>query len=515
MSRTEKSIKNIATSLVLGFLTTIIGFVAQKVFVDTLGVEYLGLNGLFTNLVAMLAVAELGLGSAIVYHLYAPLHTKDMPRVSSYMRFYRNGYRIIAASIMALGLLLLPFLPLIIGQGHSVDIHISLVFLLFIANSAASYLLSYKRSVLYADQKSYIVNGVHIGVVGLLNALQIWVLLVTQNYYLYLVLRIVMTLLENVVLNHIVDRQYKINQAPKPLSKKAKKDIFIKLKGLVYHKVGTFVVTGSSNVIISIFLGLAMVGLYSNYLLIQTTLYLLFSQLASAIRASIGNFLVAEKHDRYMLVFKRLQFIGYFLAVIIVSVFFVTSAGFVSLWLGNEYVFSVGETALLSLGIYLYLVRWLAFHNFKEAAGIFYEDRFVPIAEAVINIIASVILVQFMGISGVFLGIAISSLTLHAYSYPKFVYKGILGGDYRNYALRRVGELLLAIIVIVIAYITSIAINLDSLWLQFVLRALVAIVIPVSILWLAYRRSDEWSYFGSIFHQRLRKFLPTGSPPRV
>lgn len=220
-------------------------------------------------------------------------------------------------------------------------------------NPAVSYLLSYKRSILYADQKNYIINLVHLGVLICLNILQILVLVATQNYYLYLVLRIVFTLLENVILNSIVNRSYALDYSPGPIGANLRSDIFTKVKGLVFHKAGAFLVLGSSNIIISIMLGVVMVGLYSNYLLILTSLQALFGQVSTAIRASVGNLLVDVGGEKSFVAFCRLQFANHWLVTIAVSVFFIASNSLIVVWLGEKYTFNIWVVAAMSLSLYL------------------------------------------------------------------------------------------------------------------------------------------------------------------
>lgn len=500
--RTKNSLRNMIVSLALGFIAIIINFIAQKFFVDTLGVEYLGLNGLFTNIIAMLSVVELGLGVAVVYHLYKPLQENDEEKISSIMMFYKKGYRIIAFIVLCLGLIVLPFLPHIVGQ-NSLTVSIPLVYMLFLLNVVVSYLFSFKRLILYADQKNYLINIVHIIAIVVLNALQIWVLIATRDYYLYLILKVLMTLIENMVINAIVDRKYKLHENA-VLDQETRSDIFIKIKGLIYHRLGEFLVLGSTNIIISILLGIKIVGLYSNYFLIQTALTMMFSQMSTALTASVGNLLLSKNKLEHYKAFRRLYFINQVLAVISVAIFIVASNSFIIWWLGEGFTFSFGIVAALALNIYLMLVRSV-FGNFKQAAGIFYEDRYVPLIESAINIVASIALIQFMGLAGAFIGTALSSMALHCYSYPKFVYKGIFGRGYREYAGLVLRNLIVAVFTVSAAYFAAHAITFGSQLLQLVSDVTIAVFIPAIILWIIYRKSEEYTYFIDLIAKILRK----------
>ena len=263
---------------------------------------------------------------------------------------------------------------------------------------------------------------------------------------------------------------------------------------------------GSTNVIISLFLGIKVVGLYSNYLLIQVAMSTLFDQMQAAITASIGNLLLGDSKKEHFAVFRKLHFAMHSLAVVCVSVFFVASGSLVALWLGEDYVFTLGVLAALSLNIYLLLIR-SAFANFKTAAGIFYEDRYVPLVESAINIVASIILIQFIGLAGAFIGTALSSLALHCYSYPKFVYKGVLGRGYGEYATLVIKNFAVATGVIAVAYWVSSLLEFETALGQLISDVAIATIVPCVLLWIIYRNTEEFEYFKKLGGKILRKAL--------
>lgn len=504
--RTYNSIKNMTVSMALGVIAIIVGFIAQKVFIEHLGVDYLGINGLFTNIVMMLAIAELGLGVAIIYHLYAPLEVGDVTKVKSLMSFYRKGYRVIALIVLLLGLAMMPFLTAMVDEVN-IPVNLYIIYLLFICNATVSYLLAYKRSILYADQKNYVINAVRITSLIALSLLQIIVLIYTQNYYLYLVMMIIMTITENIVLNHIVDKRYRYLNDGQPalaIDKKTKKDIYQKVKGLLYHKAGTFLVLGSDNIIIAAFLGVVTVGLYSNYLLIITAVNTLFSQLTTALTASIGNLLLTKDKDRHYEVFKKIFFANFWIGVVCVVVFMVAADSFIALWIGERFVLPFAALLALSVNLYLTLTR-SPFHGFKTAAGIFYEDRFVPLVEAAVNIIFSIVLLHFFGLAGVFMGTICSSLVLYAYSYPRFIYNGLFGRGYFDYTWYFMKHLLIALTIGTLAYITSRAVEIDDTVVRFVLNIFIAFITANGILYLLFRKSDEYAYYKGLLKKMTRR----------
>ena len=310
--RTSNSIRNSFSATLQTLVTMIVGFIAQTIFIRLLGAEYLGLNGLFTNILSMLSIFELGIGNAIVYNLYKPIADNDIGKIKSLMRFYKKAYNIIAILVLVFGLVIVPFLPLFV-KNVTVDINITIVYILFLMSSVASYVLTYKRSLIYANQKNYIINYLHAGYIVILNVLQLLVLYLFKNYYIYLLLKIVCQLLENIILNVIANKMYpylKDNDASK-LDKKTEKSIFKKIKALFFHKVGSYIVLGTDNLIISTFIGIVVVGYYSNYYMVINAVNTFGFQIITSAVASIGNLLVTENAEKTYSVFKKIRFLNF------------------------------------------------------------------------------------------------------------------------------------------------------------------------------------------------------------
>ena len=236
--RTSNSIKNTIVSILMSAITILIGLITQKIFIEMLGTEYLGLNGLFTNILSMLAIAELGIGSAIIYSLYKPIAENNETKIKSLIEFYKKSYRIIAIIVLIIGLAVMPFLNIIVGETEIKE-NIHILYLLFLFDTVASYLLTYKRSILYANQKTYIINIIHILYLILMNSLQIIMLIITKNYIIYLSIKIVFRILENVIITMIANRMYPYIKEKdiEPIDFETKNSILQKVKGLIFHKI--------------------------------------------------------------------------------------------------------------------------------------------------------------------------------------------------------------------------------------------------------------------------------------
>ena len=502
-NRKKNSIKNVIGSMFSNIITIIIGLVAQAIFIKILGSEYLGLNGLFSNIITMLGIVELGIGNAIIYNLYKPIAENNIDKIKSLMHFYKKSYLIIAGVVTIIGLIIIPFLPFFI-ENVTIDININLVYLLFLADVVCSYLLSYKRSILYANQKNYIINFIHIGYTILLNVFQLLILFFTKNYYAYLIVKIIMRIFENLIISNIADKKYPyINEKANKLDKETEKDIFTKVKALFFHKIGGFAVLGTDNIIISKFLGLVTVGLYSNYYLIINAIQTIFGQIITSFTASIGNMLVTENKEKCFDIFKKIRFFNFWIATFSATSFLIIMDSFISIWLGNDFVLPFIVLSTLVFNLYQKLMR-NTYSSFKEAAGIFYEDRFVPLIESILNIIFSIIFCKLFGLAGVFMGTIISGFALWCYSYPKYVYKKLFDRSYVDYTKETLGYIILFLFVAGVTYLLSTSFCISSIYLKFVFNVLISLIVPNIILLVIFINTDNFKYYLNIIKSVLK-----------
>lgn len=493
--RTKNSIKNVIAAMLSNIITIVIGLIAQAVFIKILGIEYLGLNGLFTNIISMLGIVELGLGNAIIFNLYKPLASNDTETIKSLMKFYKKSYILIASVVLIIGLVIIPFLPLLIEK-VTVNINIVGIYLLFLIDIVCSYLLSYKRSIFYADQKNYYVNIIHIGYTILLNLSQLVILFFTKNYYLYLAIKIIIRLIENLIITTLANKKYPylLERNIKKIDKKIEKDIFTKVKALFFHKIGGFIVLGTDNILISKYLGLAVVGLYSNYYMIINAVQTLFSQALVALTPSVGNLLAKENKNKTFEVFKKIRFMNFWIATFTSVCILNMMQQFITIWIGEKYLLADVVLIVLVFNFFQKMMR-NTYQTFKEAAGIYYEDRFVPLFESIINIVASIILVKIIGLPGIFLGTIISGFVLWLYSYPKYVYKKLFDRRIIDYLKETISYILLFVIIAFITFEISSLVIIDNTFIKLLINTLICIIIPNLIMLMIFFKSDNFKYY--------------------
>ncbi len=503
--RTKKSLKNITIALINNIINIIISLIAQKVFLFSLGEKYLGLNGIFVNILSLLSVAELGIGTAIIYKLYKPVEENNQNEIKKLMNFYKKCYSIIIIIMAIIIILIMPFLKTIIGSLDGINDNLYLLYLLFAIDIIISYLLSYKRSILYADQKEYVSNLVHIGYLIFLNTLQIIFLMVSNNYVVYLIIKILARILENVVISIIVNKKYPylINKNNEELALSEKNDIIKKVKALFVHKIAGFIVTGTDTLLISYFLGgLVTVGYYANYSLIISSVTTVFNQIFISMTSSIGNLLVTEKHDKTLKIFKKIQFLNFWLFTFASICIFCLIEPFITIWIGEKYILSKLVLVSLVLNFYFQGMR-RTMMSFKEASGIFYEDRFVPIFESIINLVSSIIFLKIWGLAGVFIGTIASTLIVYLYSYPKYVYNKLFKESGFNYVIQIFKYLIISICLLIITYLLTLIFSINNSYIQIIINTLLCIFIPNILLFAIFRKSEEFN----TYLEMLKKFL--------
>lgn len=491
--RTSYSIKNISISFIGQIITILIAFPTRTIFINTLGSSYLGINGLLTNIISIFSLADLGIGTAIIYSLYKPIFESDYQKISKLMNFYRNAYILIGIFVFILGLFLCPFLPSLIKNQIFSNSYLYTIFFLFLFNSVLSYLFSYKRSIIIASQKSYIVNTIHYFLLILLNLFQMLFLILTKNFIIYLVLQIIFTFLENIIISIIANRKYqflKINNREK-LSVTEKKIIFTNVKALILHKVGSITLASTDNIVISSFVGINWVGIYSNYLLISNALVSILNQMLNSLTASIGSLILEKETKKKIETFEIVFFFFSWLVGFCSICLWELLNPFISFWVGKEYLLSNNIVLLIVMNFYITCMR-NPILIFKNAAGLFKQDRFKPIIEALINAILSVALVSNFGISGVLISTLISIILTSLWVEPFIVYKYIFKIGVKNYFFK---FLIYVVLITLIGFITDFIIQLCGYFFdKFFSRLLLCILVPNFIFFLVFRKSNKMNF---------------------
>lgn len=335
-------------------LNTILGFICRMVFVQCLSADYLGINGLFSNILTMLSLAELGVGSAIVFALYKPLAENDEEKISSLMQLYSKAYRTIGTLIFFVGIALMPFLNLIIQEQPNISESVYLLYFINLFNTASSYFFSYRSSLIIASQRNYIVGGINYAVTILQSILQMIFLLKFRNYLGYLLIQTAGTFIYNISVSFVATKLFPyINKKDaKPLPKDERRTLFANIRDLMIHKFSSLLVNSTDNILITFFSGLATTGIASNYTLLVNTLNSLLSQIFNGLTASIGNHNVSESSEKRYEMFSFLNMMNFWIYGWAALGIFFCSSDLVDLCFGRDYVLGIEIPFVLSLNFF-------------------------------------------------------------------------------------------------------------------------------------------------------------------
>ena len=398
--RKKNSIINMIVGLVGQLLNMLLSFGGRMVFVHYLSQEYLGVNGLFGDVLGMLNLAELGIGSAMIFSMYRPAAQNDEQQLARLMNLYRTLYRIVALAVLGIGLALMPFLPRLMKGGEGIE-NLQLIYLLYLLQAVTSYLLSYKNAIYQAYQKAYIRKALDqiIGIVRLI--LQIVVLVTTRNFILYLIIQLFVPMVSSVIISIRADREFpylkQYKELPEPQERKA---IFKNVGALSLHKLATVIVRSTDNLIMSAFDGLATVGIYSNYKLVLMNVNNLLGHVTGAFTASIGNLNALEGRKRVYEIFRILDFAAFLLYGYLSGGLVTLINFFIRMIFGEEYLFSMTVVVIIIAEFFISGLRQMGL-QFREALGLFWYDRYKALAEAIINLVVSLILVRRFGVAGI------------------------------------------------------------------------------------------------------------------
>lgn len=490
-SRTKKSVKNITTGLVYKLIGIFLPFIIRTIMIKKLGAEYLGLNTLFTSILQVLSLSELGIGSAMVYEMYKPIANNDTKRVCALLTLYRKFYTLIGIVILILGLILLPFIHNFISGGYPEDINIYLLYIIYLFNTVISYLLfAYKKSILDALQKSSIENTIHIFISLGMYICQIIALWCTSNYYVYIIFLPLSTIVLNLVRNIIVKKAFPQYVCKGRVERKVIIELFNKVKALIGHKIGSNVVWFSDSIIISAFLGLNILAIYSNYYYIMNAIIGIMAIVYNSILASIGNSLITESMDKNHKDFLTFSFANCWLTGWCSVCLLCLYQPFMKIWMGEDMMFSFGIVICFVIYFYSWLYSKIG-NTYENAAGMWQEDFYKPYVSSIVNLVLNIVLVNIIGISGVLISTIIASVFINAAWETRVLYKKLFKRSPKEYNRKMVWYTVVTVGVCAVTYFLCSFVNFGDI-VNLILKGLICLIVPNIIFLLLYRRTVEF-----------------------
>lgn len=494
-------IKNAKRNVVFGSISKVyqilIPFLMRTAITYFLGVKYLGLNSLFTSILQVLNLAELGVGSAMVYSMYKPIVEDDTSTICALMKLYRIYYRIIGIVIAVAGLILLPFIPKLINNGENeipADVNIYILYILNLSSTVLSYwLFAYKNSLLQAHQRTDIVSKVMLVTHTIQYLFQFIVLAVFKNYYFYVIVILLTQALTNVTTAVITTKLYPDYKPIGEIDKSVVKQINGRIKDLFTSKIGAVIVNSADTIVVSAFLGLTMLAIYQNYFYIITAIIGFVAILFQSCTAGIGNSLIVETKEKNFKDFKKFTFLIAWIAGACSSCFLCVFQPFMKVWMGEDLLLPFSAVICLCIYFFIYEINQLL-NTYKDAAGIWHQDRWRPLVTAMTNLGLNLIMVQFWGIYGVLLSTVISMVLVGMPWLFHNLFTTLFEKKYmKKYVLGILQYFVVSCISCFISYMLCSFIKVDmNDYIRVVINILISFILPNIIFLIVYHKSEEF-----------------------
>lgn len=502
MGRTEKSIRNFIFAVGSQVVTVALSFITRTCLIYCLGIEAVSINGLFTEVITALSLAELGVGSAIVYNLYKPLSEGNHQKVSQLMNLFRKAYRVIALATLVIGVSLTPWLHFII-RDLSYDIsYIRLVYLMFVFQSVVSYLFSYKIALLEADQNAYIYTKITtiFRIVG--TVLVVLILLVTKKYIVFLGTNILLVILTNLYASHVVDQKYPYIDKKEKLPKEERSQIFGNIRNIFVKQFAGRVVDSTDNLLISSLVSTLLVGYYSNYLVVIGVFKQLADKMMSAAMASMGNLFVTEKTESKVVTLTRLTFIFYVFACIASVGVFACVQPFIRLWLGEEYLLGYSIVTILCL-LLVTEITYKPLSSAMHLSGFFEIGRNISFVSALVNLAVSIVLGMRIGMLGIFIG-TMCTYTIEIITKTHYLFKLYFKENSFQYVIFWFRMMTVFIVEIMIIHFINQYLHFPALP-SFVFNGFLSVVLTLAVITLVFGRSDAYLFLKQLIMRYLKK----------
>lgn len=492
IERTKNAVRNIAFGSVLKIYQILLPFVMRTVMIYFMGVQYLGLNSLFTSILQVLNLAELGIGNAMVFSMYKPIAEDDAEKICALMHMYKIYYRIIGLAIAVVGFFCLPIIPYLVKQDLPSGVNVYVLYLLNLSATVFSYwLFAYKNSLLQAYQRIDVVSKVTLATNTVQYLLQIFVLIVLRNYYAYLIVSLVMQIMTNIVTALVTTKMYPSYGAKGKLPKDDIKKINRRIRDLFTSKVGAVVLNSSDTIVISAFLGLTTLAIYQNYYFILTSVIGFVTIIFNACTAGIGNSLIVESKEKNYEDLNKITFIIAWIAGFCSICFLCLFQPFMDIWVGPDMKLEFGIVICLCVYYFVYEINQLL-NTFKDAAGMWHEDRWRPLITSITNLGMNLILVNYMGLYGIILSTILSMVVigspwlLHNIFTVVFERKNL-----KQYVSKLGFYLLVTVLTAIMTYCLCTLIKGD-MWIVMIGRTLLCIVFTNVMFFFIYRKRREF-----------------------
>ncbi len=499
MGRTQQAKKNIAFGLISNFVILVMNFIQRKIFIWILGETILGINTLFTGILSMLSVAELGIGTAINYSLYKPVAEQDREKIKSYMLVYKKAYLTIAAVIAVMGVALIPFLKYLVDNPTGATVReLTVYYLIFLFNTVSTYFVAYKYSLANAEQRGYIQTNITTITKIVSVITQIIVLLVTKSFFWFLIAQAAVELIQKIFAGIYLNRLYpylRENDAGK-LTKEEKDTVVTKTKALMCHKIGDVARLQTDSIIITSFINIETNGLVDNYNMVITYASNFVNTIFNSVLSGFGNLVATESKEKQYTVFKVYRFFACWLyGFATVGFWFLLTPLVGDIWLNHDWIVGQGIVTLVLIDFYFKGAR-VVLINFKIAAGAFEKDKYLSLIQGGVNLVLSIALVRIIGLPGIYVGTVVSGLIANVV-WPMIIYHDCFEKKAGSYFCGSIKYIAVILGIVLILLPVSKRLLTEINIVTFVVTAVVITAVYNLIFLLIFGRTEEFAYLWS------------------
>lgn len=500
MGRVRQAGKNIFFGYISNFIILFMGFLQRHVFIMVLGRTLLGVNGLYTDILSMLSLAELGIGSALNYSLYKPVAEGNLEKIKSYMRLYRKAYLTIAGVITVIGLAITPFLPYLLKERGGISVRqLTVYYLIFLFNTVSTYFVAYKYSLANAQQRNYIQTNIATITKIVTVFAQIIILFLTKNFLLYLLTQAAVELVQKIFVNLYFNRLYPYLQDKKAakLSKEETDVVVTKTKALMFHKIGDVARLSTDSVIITYFMNVDWVGIVGNYTMIITYAVNFISVIFNSVISGFGNLVATEAKEKQYAMFRVYRFFACWLYGFAAVGFWLLLTPLVTgIWLDESW--KLGQTVLTLILVDLYFKGGrTVLVNFKIAAGVFEQDKYLSLFQGGVNLVLSIIGIRYIGLAGVYVGTVVSGVMANVIQ-PVIIYRDCFGKNVWTYFRDSVKYMVVIVGVVLVMIPLKQFVMAQVSLVTFILMAAVITVFYNAAFVLVFRKTDEFGYLWTL-----------------
>lgn len=503
IERTKNASRNIKFGIVLKVYQIFMPFLMRTVMMYTLGEHYLGLNSLFTSILQVLNLAELGVGTAMVFSMYEPIADDDEITLCALLKLYKLYYRIIGLVILFFGVILTPIIPRLISGDVPADMNVYVLYLLNLMATVLSYwLFAYRNSVLQAYQRNDMISKITICTETIKFGIQYCALFFLRNYY-YFVIVILLTQILNNIVTAIVSKRMFPHLIPKgKLDEKKVRAINQKIKDLFTSKLGYTIVNSADTIVISAFLGLAILAKYQNYYYIMSSVIGFMNIIYASVTAGVGNSMLTKTIEENYEDFKTFTLLVSFVSGVCGACFLTLFQPFMVIWMGKKMLLPNAMIVLFCFYFWFYeFVMMISVY--KDAGGIWHEDRYRPLIAGIVNLILNLILVNIIGLYGIVISTILSQVCISLPWIIVNVNNIVFRKEPKAYFILFIKNTLIVICSCIIVYIVNSFINLNGA-LSIITRGIVALIISSVVQLLLFKNDENYKSAKTLFFKLLR-----------